>query len=158
VRQPELLASLVDPRSGTKPTASRQLSKIDLVLRLGGSLHLLELKKPSEHRQFRFAANEIERQWLAARRSLGLDAKTVHLWTVCPVRWSKRRRVARVPEDWEATLNSLANAHLQGDAAATLSAVFYTVFVSREGQLLVLWRGDTPPTMLAAISRQLEAA
>src|SRR5215204_5447963 len=67
LRQPELLASLVDPRLTAKPAAARQVLKVDLVLRFGGALHLLELKKPNQHLQFRSAANQIVRQWLAAR-------------------------------------------------------------------------------------------
>jgi hypothetical protein len=129
--------------------ALRQVMHIDLYLRAGKDLHLLELKRPTVCAKWQFAAEELTRQWRSGAAWLSRGVENVHLWVVTPVRWSRSKGTAKIPNNWQATFAAIAGEHLTGRATAKLGMLFYVIVRSRTNRLfLVLWRADEPEPAL----------
>jgi hypothetical protein len=119
-----------------------------LYLRAGDELHLLEVKKPTEDTQWLNAADQIARQWGKTAHWLRKRNDKVFLWAVCPVRWSRSKRIAKVPPNWGVQLEAIKAQRLVGSAAAELGLLFYGIFRSNDGLRLYLWRADEPAPSL----------
>jgi hypothetical protein len=116
--------------------------KIDLYLRNSEELHLLEVKKPTEHRQWPDAAKQIVRQWRNSAHWLRRRQERVFLWAICPVRWSSRSRTARIPPKWRDELTAIKHSQLVGPFEAELGLLFYGISKTSAGMRLFLWRAD----------------
>jgi hypothetical protein len=150
LRRPAVLANALGVRTPDNILALRQVARIDLYLRHSTGLHLLELKKPTEHAnaKWQFAAKQIAGQWAAAAVWLRRGDESVHLWAVMPVRWSRSKGTAKIPQNWRATLAEIKREQLTGLAAAELGILFYAIVRSASGRFLLLWRADEPvPTI-----------
>lgn len=144
LRKPALLEAALGLAPTTSPLVLKQVSHIDLYLRSSDTLHLIEVKKPSELGKWRVAASEIVRQWSSNEAWLRREGEPVRLWTLCPTRWSKRRGAPKLPETWPTHIRSLTDANLHGRTAAALDAVFYQTFSTGLGgeQFITFWLGS----------------
>ena len=122
----------------------KQVARIDLYLRTHSGLHLVEMKGPKAHLQWRSAADQIARQWAQSCHWLRQKNEPVFLWAMCPVRWSLRRRRLKVPPNCLEEVAAIKKARLHGGAVAELGLIFYSLFRSTDSLLLVLWRADEP--------------
>ena len=146
LRQPQLLARVLGVDPSEDVLALKQVARIDLYLRSESGLHLLEVKKPTEHgEQWKAAASQIARQWVNECHWLRHGGEPVFLWAVCPVRWSKRRKALKVPDDWKPTLVRIRAEQLTGPAEASIGLLFYSIFTSAGRRRLFMWRADEPP-------------
>jgi len=101
LRRPDVLACTVGLRASPDGLlALRQVARVDLYLRGGTDLHLLEMKRPRAYGQWLFAVEQIVRQWCAAATWLRRSGESVHLWAVVPVRWSAHSGKPKIPSNW----------------------------------------------------------
>ena len=70
-------------------------------------------------------------------------SEEVGLWTLWPARWSNRRGIPKLPDNWSVYCHELAEASLRGRTAAGLGTVFYKTFsLGVDGdQFIAFWRG-----------------
>ena len=146
LKQPEILAKglrVASPHDGL--LALRQVARIDLYLRAGQQLHLLELKKATEYGKWQVAAAEIARQWCNSAAWLRRDVGSVYLWVMSPVRWSRSRRTAKIPGTWRTSLSGIAQRQLTGMAQAELGMLFYGLVRAGGERYVLMWQADEPP-------------
>src|SRR5215831_22250 len=145
LRQHSVLTKLFGIDSSTVPLVLRQVSAIDLFVRAGRDLHLVELKGlkgKAPFKQWESALTQIVKYWCQLGQWLRHDAEHVHLWALCPIRWSASEGVARVPKDWKSTIKDLKQSRLTGSHPADLHLAFYSLFQDSSGRLLLMWRAE----------------
>jgi hypothetical protein len=142
LRRPGILATAIGIPPPHDILALKQVWRIDLYLRVNGGLHLFEVKKPTAHREYRKAARQLARQYVDRSVWIRRGAEAVHLWAVCPVKWSRRRQSPKIPAEWRVELAAIKNDVLPGEAAPTLGLLFYSVVKASKGRLFLLWRAD----------------
>jgi hypothetical protein len=145
LKQPEILAEalrVTSPPDGL--LALRQVARIDLYLRVGQELHLLELKKATLYGRWQFAAAEIARQWCKSAVWLRRGIRSVHLWVLSPVRWSRSKGTAKIPSNWRASLARIAHGQLTGLSEANIGMLFYGFIRAGRVLYLLIWQADEP--------------
>ena len=158
-RQPELLAKAV--RAAADPNGMivlRQVARIDLYLRVGRQLHLIELKRPTGYRKWKDAAAELVGQWCRSAAWLRRGIESVDLWVLSPVRWSNSNRTAKIPTNWRKTLDGIMRGQLTGQAQAKLGMLFYGFCRVGSDRYLLLWQADEPTPAFDMSGRLLSSA
>lgn len=125
--------------------ALRQVEKIDLYLRTPHGLHLLEVKRPDQYQTdvSTRALRQIANYWTSTATWIRRGDEMVHLWAMCPIRWSSRTGKGKLPADWRDDLLAVRTEKcLPPDVA--LGLLFYGIFRSRQGLVMFLWRADEP--------------
>jgi len=141
LRRPEVLARAIG-RSGTDILALKQVWRIDLYLRVDGSLHLFEVKKPTAYGEHRKAATQIARQYCERSVWLRRGDESVNLWAVCPVEWSQSDQAPMVPSNWQSDLNGVRAELLKDQPAISLELLFYAIARGPDGRFVFFWRAD----------------
>jgi hypothetical protein len=145
LRHPSILARALGA-SSKDLLILRQVAQIDLYLRLKNELHLLELKRPTQHVKWQAAADQIARQWAANSAWLRKDRERVFLWAVSPIRWSRSNGTPKLPHNWAGAVKAIKRKYLRGFVDVELGLLFYSILGSSSGRILLLWRADeTPP-------------
>ena len=121
-----------------------QVARIDLYLRAGQQLHLIELKRPTGYGKWEYAAVELAGQWGRSAVWLRRGVGSVHLWVLSPVRWSRSKRAAKIPSNWRNKLDGIVREHLTELAEAEIGMLFYGVCRVGSDRYLLLWQGDEP--------------
>jgi hypothetical protein len=143
LKQPTLLAKAVRaPTSENGLIALSQVARIDLYLRVGRQLHLIELKRPNAYGRWEYAAAELAGQWCRSAAWLRCGVESVHLWVLSPVRWSRSKRTAKIPHDWRNKLDRIKREQLTGLAEAELGMLFYGFCRVGRNRYLLLWHAD----------------
>jgi hypothetical protein len=159
LHRPDVLAMALGVPMPCEILALRQVARIDLYLRCPGGLHLLEIKRPTEHRRWLSAAQQVARQWAAAAVWLRRGTEPVHLWALVPARWSKSLGCAKVASNCQQELADIARTLLVGPAVAELGALFYCAARCANERVLFFWRADEePPTLKQGNRPSLSAA
>jgi hypothetical protein len=150
LQSPEIIADALGVENRTNLLVLRQVDEIDLYVRADGELHLIEVKRPSSHtsRAWRSAVSQVIGYWRKNKVWLRTGTQRVHLWAMCPARWSSKTALPKIPTGWEAELKNQEAAELSGEGVATLHFLHYALLKHDRGRTLIMWRSDEEPLVL----------
>jgi hypothetical protein len=159
LKHPSFLAKALGVEPSAQALVLRQVSDIDLYVRADGHLHLVEVKglKGAPFNRWQGALNQIVRYWCNLGVWLRRGDEAVTLWALCPIRWSRSRGVAVVPQDWRSTIDELRQTHLKGPNAPELRLAFYSLFQHSGERLLLIWRAEEDAPQLTLKSEDAYA-